>query len=115
MFFMKKNDSNPLDLISFFNQNSEKFISILQKTDPYTENPYWVEIQNFYNTLEQKEKKVVNSLINKVIINTMSDVFGLLDGNSQFSNSNISLKSKNGTVIELQDSFLSEIEDTGLI
>lgn len=75
---------------------------------------YWCNLLNLYGAFNDKQKKVFMSMTEQIIIDTVSSVFGVLDGSSTLSGGEFELEVKiNGVCMEgeLQDCFLGYIED----
>lgn len=75
---------------------------------------YWRNLLNLYGSFDYKQKEVFMSVIKQTIIDTISGVFGVLDGASTLSGGEFDFEVKiNGmcTEEELQDTFLGYIED----
>ena len=88
---------------STFNSNVE---------DSYID--YWKNAINLFSSLDEEEKRVFFSILKTTIIDTISNVFGVLDGSValQASNFDFNVKINNEDVTgELQDAFLAYIED----
>lgn len=75
---------------------------------------YWRSLLNLYSSFDYQQKEVFISGIKQVIIDTISSVFGVLDGSSTLSGGEFEFEVKiNGICTEegLQDAFLGYLED----
>lgn len=74
---------------------------------------YWKSVLVLYHSLGDEQKTVFMEIIKQTIIDTISSIFGILDGSSSLSGENCEFKVKiNGisTDDELQDAFLEIVE-----
>mgnify|MGYP004545761317 CR=1 FL=1 len=75
---------------------------------------YWKDVKQLYVTLDQKQKEIYYEIIRQVMIDTISSVFGILDGSSTLSGGDFEFEVRiNGisTEDELQDTFLGFVEE----
>lgn len=76
---------------------------------------YWNDIKRFYDTLTEKEKIVFFKIVELILIDTVSHVFGILDGVCGLADGGDFEASVviNGEDMEheLQDSFLAYVEE----
>lgn len=80
--------------------------------DNYIE--YWKDAINFFSTLDKKEKEIFFSILKTTIIDTLSNVFGVLDGGVALQNNDFDFKvmiNRADATGSLQDAFLEYIED----
>ncbi|MCX4353840.1 MAG: hypothetical protein OSJ60_19815 [Lachnospiraceae bacterium] len=76
--------------------------------------PYWKSALSLYQDFDDEQKKVFLDVIKHIIIDTISSVFGVLDGSSTLSGGNLEFEVIiNGisTSNELQDTFLEIVEE----
>ena len=74
---------------------------------------YWKNAMKFYGDIDESQREVFFSIIKTVIIDTISNVFGVIDGVCAIDDKDWSIKmSINGhnTNSELQDVFLAYVE-----
>ncbi len=98
---------------------------VLDRTDAYrrmynsmTEetggDEYWADLKEFYDTLSTRQKEVFFRVIKQTIIDSISGVFGVLDGSSNLSGTTYECDVMvDGVDMEhdLQDYFLSYVEE----
>jgi hypothetical protein len=77
--------------------------------------PYWVDALQLFNKLSIKDKDIFFKIIRQIEVDTVSNIFGILDGSSSLDNQNEDLKltGVNSTKLingDLQDLFL-ELEN----
>ncbi len=75
---------------------------------------YWKDVKQLYVTLDQKQKEIYYEIIRQVMIDTISSVFGILDGTTSINGMECNIEvAINGcsTEHELQDVFLEKIEE----
>ena len=96
---------------------NKAYKNILENTsiNDVTDN-YWKKVILFYKSLGDSERKIVLQIINQVQIDTLSAIFGILDGSrvleNQLEDFVISLsESKEVIEPEMQEIFLGIIED----
>ena len=75
---------------------------------------YWVEALDLYSSLSEEQKQTLMKIIKQTMIDTISNVLGVIDGNSTLDNFSKELtlyveKMENDG--ELQDLFLEYIEE----
>lgn len=88
----------------------------LYETTTITEHTvdYWKKAIGLYQTFDDDKKEIFNDILKQTIIDTISSVFGILDGSSTLSGGNFEFDIKiNGvdTENELQDTFLVFVEE----
>lgn len=77
-------------------------------------DPYWISTLELYEQLSSEQKEKMLKFAEQIIIDTISGVFGILDGSSALSGGNFEFDIKiNGvnTENELQDTFLEYVEE----
>ena len=77
---------------------------------------YWKKALELYRSFDDDQKNVFMDIIRHTMIDTVSGVFGILDGSSTLSGGNLEFEIKiNGisTENELQDTFLAVVEEIG--
>lgn len=74
---------------------------------------YWKNALNFYNKLDFEQKEVFKSILKQVMIDTVSGVFGIIDGVSSIEGDFSIDMTINGerNECELQDLFLGYVEE----
>ncbi len=75
---------------------------------------YWISALELYKKLSSEEKEKMLKFAELIMIDTISNVFGILDGSSTLAEETFEFEVKiNGisTENELQDTFLGFIED----
>ncbi|MCD7835594.1 MAG: hypothetical protein LUG83_02845 [Lachnospiraceae bacterium] len=73
---------------------------------------YWKNAIMFYDKLDDHEKEILFSIIKSTIVDTVSNVLAILDGNESINGIDIQVKLSNKeTEGELQDTFLAYVED----
>ncbi len=75
---------------------------------------YWKDVKQLYSTFNQKQKEIYYEIIRQVMIDTISCVFGILDGTTSMNGMECNINVEiNGcsTEHELQDIFLEKIEE----
>ena len=85
------------------------------ETDSYTEE-YWIKAIEFYNSLTDKHRDILMKIIEQTMVDTISNVLGIIDGHVTQADDSIKPKlylNSKDTEGELQDSFLEYVEDLG--
>jgi hypothetical protein len=75
---------------------------------------YWKQSLNLYNNLSKDNKEVLMNIIEQTMIDTISNIFGIIDGSSTLNGCNIKTKlllDGKDTDGELQDTFLEYVEE----
>lgn len=75
---------------------------------------YWKNALELYHSFDDKQKDVFLNVVKQIMIDTISSVFGVLDGSSTLSGEDFEFEVKiNGisTEEELQDTFLEFVEE----
>lgn len=75
---------------------------------------YWKKALSLYNNLSQENKEIMLDVIEQTMIDTVSNIFGIIDGNSTLKDCNVEPKlflNDRDTDGELQDLFLEYVED----
>ena len=75
-------------------------------------DPYFIEAINFFNTLPDEHKRIFFSILQQVMIDSISNVLGVIDGSSSLSehDGDFSLLYEGKPLEYLQDNFLSQFE-----
>jgi hypothetical protein len=60
--------------------NLQIYKDIFAKMESDVSNPYWKEALRFYGSLENPGKEIVFKIIRQVMADTISNLFGILDG-----------------------------------
>jgi hypothetical protein len=101
---------------SVVEENLFLYKDIFTSTDPQTAtDPYWKRALALYGKLDSEDKNVMFDIVRQVMVDTISNVFAVLDGVSQLDGQvcEFSLTSNSGSQRingELQDRFL-ELEE----
>lgn len=111
------NDIEFIDKLKKFviHDNNEFYKKVLDET-PISKirDPFWIEAKKLYEKSNENEKKVILDIFNTVIIDTLSNMLGIIDGTSIISNNNeflfLDSKSKKELNGRLQDLLLGSIE-----
>lgn len=75
---------------------------------------YWKNALELYHSFDDKQKDVFMNIVKQTMIDTISSVFGVLDGSSTLSGGDFEFEVRiNGisTEDELQDTFLELVEE----
>lgn len=94
------------------NQTYRKLFNELEIEDDFID--YWKNALILYKSFDENEREVFFSIINTVIVDTVSTVFGILDGAIGMVEGTCDFTvTANGTHVEgeLQDSFLAYVEE----
>lgn len=94
------------------NKNLYKHLFETTIVDKRTDE-YWRQSLNLYNSLSTENKEALINIIKQTMIDTISNMFGIIDGSSTLKDSNIDAKlllDGVDTEGELQDLFLSYVE-----
>lgn len=88
------------------------YITLFKKTkiDDFTID-YWKNSLNFYNHLNNDEKKIFFEIIEQVMIDTVSNIFNILDNNLYDYKIDIKINNTKSNNC-LQDIFLSLVEES---
>lgn len=81
--------------------------------DSYTEE-YWIKALEFYSSLTDTHKDILMKIIEQTMVDTISNVLGIIDGHVTQADDSIEPKlylNSKDTDGELQDSFLEYVED----
>lgn len=76
---------------------------------------YWKETLELYNNIKEEDKEKMLKFAEMIMIDTISSIFGILDGSSTLSEDTFEFDVKINecsTENELQDTFLEYIEET---
>jgi len=101
---------------SVVEENLFLYKDIFTSTDPQTAtDPHWKPALTLYGKLDSEDKNVMFDIVRQVMVDTISNVFAVLDGVSQLDGQvcEFSLTSNSGSQRingELQDRFL-ELEE----
>lgn len=95
-------------------ENSEIYKKLFDETiiDKRT-TEYWQKALKLYNNLSNENKEVMLDIIEHTMIDTISNIFAIIDGVITLKNCNIESKlflNNNDTDGELQDLFLQYVE-----
>jgi hypothetical protein len=100
---------------SIVKENLELDKHLYETTDvnPGTDE-YWRQAISLYNSLAEENKAVLLRIIEQTIIDTISNMLGIIDGSSTLKNCSLEPKlflDSNDTEGELQEYFLAYIEE----
>lgn len=100
---------------SIVKENLELYKNLYEttKVDQNTDE-YWKKALGLYNSLDQENKAVLMGIIEQTMIDTISNMLGVIDGNSTLKDCEYEPKlllDSIDTEGELQDSFLEFIEE----
>ncbi|WP_316572396.1 transposase [Neobacillus sp. YIM B06451] len=103
---------------SIIEENIELYKGLFETTNPTgVTDKYFEEALGLYQSLNKEHKEVFFKIIEQTMIDTVSNILGIIDGSSTLIDSALEpkllLDSKN-TEGELQDSFLEFIEENEL-
>ena len=96
--------------------NLQEYRDLFATTKPDdASDPYWQTALQFFQMLDEAQRDIFFSIIRQVMVDTISNVFGVLDGvstlNGQEVNFELLVNGKN-IVGNLQDQFLAAEEDS---
>ena len=95
------------------NENLEIYKGLFTDYSPSEiKDPYFIDATSFFNTLPDEHKKIFFSILRQVMIDTISNVLGVIDGSSSLAehDGNFSLLYEGKPIKYLQDYFLSQFE-----
>lgn len=96
-------------------ENKELYKDIFNNTNiGELSDVYWKQSLQLYNDLSQDKREVFISIIEQIMIDTVSNIFGIIDGSSTLNGCNIQPKlllDDTDTDGELQDLFLEYVEE----
>lgn len=74
---------------------------------------YWINSLEFYRGLDELKKDIFFIILKQIIIDTISNLFGLLDGSSELIDEDYTVSVLIDGIVEdsLQDEFLEFIEE----
>ena len=95
------------------NENLEIYKSFFTDYSPSEiKDPYFINAISFFNTLSDDNKRIFFSILRQVMIDSISNVLGAIDGSSYLSecDGDFSLLYEGVALEDLQDYFLSQFE-----
>jgi hypothetical protein len=97
-------------------ENKEIYKQLLDNTaiDEKTDE-YWKKSLNLYNNLSQENRDVLINIIEQTMIDTISNMLGIIDGSSTLNGCNVEpnlFLDDNDIEGELQDLFLAYVEES---
>lgn len=94
-------------------ENTAYYVDILENFDiSELSGDFWYDTIKCYRTLSSDEKKSFDTFIRQIIIDTLSNIFGIVDGTVDFP-TELELRDESDNRLEdIQDHFLSLIEDS---
>ena len=100
---------------SVVKENIQLYKNLYETTNitPKTDN-YWKEAIGFYKSLSDENKDILMTIIEQTMIDTISNMLGVIDGSSTLKDCSLEPKlllDSIDTEGELQDSFLEFIEE----
>lgn len=100
---------------SIVKENLRLYKDLYETTNvTFKTDDFWKKAIGFYSSLTDENKNVLMKIIEQTMIDTISNVLGVIDGNSTLKNCSVEPKlllDSIDTVGELQDSFLEFIEE----
>jgi hypothetical protein len=100
---------------SIVDENLAIYAKLFNSTEAATDE-YWISAKRFFDSLSSADRQVLLRIMRQVAIDTVSTMFGILDGTSSLMGRFESFELKhNGTRLtgELQDAFIVAIEEAG--
>lgn len=95
-------------------ENKYLYKNLLENIDIDKANDeYWKQSLKLYNNLSRDDKGILMNIMQQTMIDTISNMLGIIDGNSALSECDAELKlylNGNYTDGELQDLFLEYVE-----
>jgi hypothetical protein len=99
---------------SIIEENIELYKRLFETTkSTNVTDEYWRDTLGFYNSLDKEHKEILFKIIEQTMIDTVSNMLGIIDGSSTLIDSTIEPKlllDSKDTEGELQDCFLEFIE-----
>lgn len=99
---------------SIVKENLELYRNLYETTNIETGiNEHWKKTLNFYKNLTEGDRETLMKLIEQIMIDTISNLLGVVDGSSTLKDCSVEPKlllDGNDTDGELQDKFLELIE-----
>ena len=95
------------------NENLEIYKGLFTDYSPFEiKDPYFIDAISFFNTLPDEHKRIFFSILQQVMIDSISNVLGVIDGSSSLSehDGDFSLLYEGKPLEYLQDNFLSQFE-----
>lgn len=93
--------------------NLDAYKEIYQTTDRNTvTDDYWKETLDMFDRMSEHDRQLLFKLIKQTMIDTTSNLLGVLDGTSSIDADLSLLIDGNGSEGDLQDSFLEYVEDS---
>ncbi|ENW97038.1 hypothetical protein [Acinetobacter sp. NIPH 298] len=77
-------------------------------------DPYWKKAQSLFDSLPEENKEIFFEIIHQIMVDTTSNLFGVLDGTNDLGEGDYEFSLKNGDETFdacLQDYFLSYITE----
>jgi hypothetical protein len=104
---------------SIIEENIELSKDLFETTNLTTvTDDYWREALGFYKSLDKEQKEILFKIIEQTMIDTISNMLGIIDGSSTLIDCEIEPKlllDSKDTEGELQDCFLEFIEEKEVI
>lgn len=101
---------------SIVEENRSLYKSLFNNTDIDKANDeYWKKSLKLYNSLSEENKEILITIIQQTMIDTISNMLGIIDGSSTLSGCDAEPKlylNDSDTDGELQDLFLEYVEET---
>ena len=103
---------------SVLDKNTSFYRETLTHSEGATD-PYWIAALAFYSSLSERQQDVVIRMMQQAVIDTISNIFGVLDGSSALPGMPERFRLTYGSSPEklngdLQDLFIGEMEERGL-
>lgn len=110
------NDNFVKNIYKVVIEDGSKIYNELFEKSKITSNTvdYWKKALNMYSKLDFEQKEVFMSVLKQVMIDTVSSIFGIIDGSSSIDGDFFIEMAINGekNECELQDLFLGYVEET---
>ena len=79
-------------------------------------DPHWVSALTFYKMLNKKDKEVLLGIVEQTIVDSISSMLAILDGNTELESIKgdleLTVKGKKGVLNgQLQDMYLAHVEE----
>ena len=98
---------------SVIEENTQSYRQIFEDTEATVTSEYWIRANTLFHSLNHEQQDVLIEIMRQVSIDTISTIFGIIDGVCWFDEQNHCFQficDKNDMAGELQDSFLKQYE-----
>ena len=112
---MKAKEITKRIISHFLEKNNHEYKTSLKNTKPQNiTDEYWKDLALFYESLEGDNRKLLFEIINRIQIDTISMMLGLLDGNvildGQKEDFVLKFENREDVIVDLQAHFLEQTE-----